>query len=500
MRIIKTHELTEARLASLSQTDTLWVYNGLDCCVTEEVLGVLLAEIDDVALNTYNFSSSLMGPVMEMNMRGLRVDVTRRDQVVKDFSADVERMTENLQRIIRDGVGMPDKFNPASPQQVGNLLYDVLKLPEVKKRNQKGIYVRTSDEDALNKCGDKYVIARPIVAHILAIRMLSKRVSTLITDTDEDGRMRTNFNIGGTNTGRLSSSLGDFGAGGNLQNWEDKLRSIFIPDEGMEFGNIDLAQADARNVGAICWNLFVESHGEEWAGRYLNACESGDLHVAVCKMCWPGLGWTGDVKRDRAIAEQKFYRHLSYRDSSKKLGHGTNYRLTPRSAQTKTQIPAAVVEGFQGVYFKAFPAIPEWHTSTINELLVYGHLTTPFFGRRRYFMGRRSDDDTQREAIAYKPQSMTADEIDTAMLKLWRTRRTQILLQLHDALFFQYPREQRDEVMPIALEACRTRIPLARGREFIVPPDAQIGMNWGKRKEKKDGTVENPNGLDNWRG
>jgi len=77
---------------------------------------------------------------------------------------------------------------------------------------------------------EAYLIARPIVGHIKAMRDLGKKVSVLKTEIDPDGRIRTSYNIGGTTTGRLSSSFSEFGTGTNLQNIEESLRSVFIAD------------------------------------------------------------------------------------------------------------------------------------------------------------------------------------------------------------------------------------------------------------------------------
>src|SRR6516165_6883191 len=85
-----------------------------------------------------------------------------------------------------------------------------------------------------------------------------------------------------------ASLLSDFGTGTNLQNIEDRLRSVFVADKGMKFAYVDLEQAESRLVGAIEWNLFRD-------GTYLDACESGDLHTSVCRLAWgSAVNWTGD--------------------------------------------------------------------------------------------------------------------------------------------------------------------------------------------------------------
>src|SRR5215467_12315958 len=97
----------------------------------------------------------------------------------------------------------------------------------------------------------------------------------LKTEIDHDGRMRTSYNIAGTNSGRFSSSLSEFGTGGNLQNIEEGLRSVFIADDGMKLANFDAEQGESRIVGAIEWCLFHD-------GKYLDVCESEDIHTIVC--------------------------------------------------------------------------------------------------------------------------------------------------------------------------------------------------------------------------
>src|SRR5438093_12127542 len=114
----------------------------------------------------------------------------------------------------------------------------------------------------------------------------------LKTEIDPDGRIRTSYNIGGTTTGRLSSSFSEFGTGTNLQNIEEFLRSIFIADEGYKLAYFDAEQGESRCVGWIDWNLFKE-------GRYMDACEIADIHTSIAQRCWPRRSATGDLKSDK---------------------------------------------------------------------------------------------------------------------------------------------------------------------------------------------------------
>lgn len=117
------------------------------------------------------------------------------------------------------------------------------------------------------------------------------------------------------------------------------------------------------------------------------------------------------------------------------------------------------------------------------------------FGRRRRFFGRSFEDTTLREAIAYEPQSMTADEIDMGLLKVWRANRVRPLVQVHDSVLFMFREEEQDEIIPWLLETMRTKLVLEHGREFVVPTEAKVGWNWGDFNE-----VSNPDGLVKWKG
>lgn len=505
-RIIQTADLQPYQQFDQDTQD--WIYNGLDCCLTEEILRATLPQLDDVTTPTYEFSKSLQAPILEMMMRGVLVNQNTKFRIMQKFEKQLAQLEHQLDRIVQEGIGVT--LNWRSPKQLGQLLYDVMQLPEQKKRNTNGIWARTTDREALENL-EQYFIAEPIVHHLLLLRDIGKALGFLRTGIDPDGRMRTNFNIAGTNTGRLASSMSDYGTGTNLQNVSRDLRQVFCADPGWKFANLDLEQADSRNLGALCWELFVDALGPEEAGKYLDACEGGDLHTFVCKMCNPQLPWGEGSDRD--IADTIFYRDKSYRDGSKVLGHGSNYLGTPPTMAKHTKFPRHLIEAFQRSYFGAFPAIPRYHDYVRGQLKDFAFLTT-LFGRRRFFFGRPDNAATVREAVAYGPQSMTADEIDTGILKLWRANRVQLLIQVHDSILFQYREEEEDEILPWALETLKAPLVLKHGRDFVVPTEAKVGWNWGDRsdwterdflagkcKESDVGTCkENPDGLKKWKG
>lgn len=473
MRIIHTDKQTPEMIPT--QTERDWVYNGLDCAVTLECLDVLLPQLDAETSRTYDFSREMQGPIIEMNMRGVLVDKARRSEVTEEYHETIDRLQEQLQRIVGEAYDMWE-FNAGSTKDLAELFFNRMQIPAIRRRGRVSV-----DRNALEKL-NVYTVARPIVSHILAIRDIAKKLSFLKTAIDADGRMRTAYNIAGTSTGRLSSSYSEFGTGGNLQNVEDLLRQILIPDPGYKFAKFDAKSGESFCVGAKEWNLFRD-------GRYLDACESGDPHTATARICWPKLPWTGDLKRDKAIAESPYYRHYTYRFMCKKLGHGSNYGGFAETLSAQAKLPIQVVQDFQPKYFTAFPAHLEWQQWVENELVTKGVLVS-LTGRKRWFMGRRTDPDTKREAIAYDPQCSLSEIVNRALIRLWRLRLAVIVFQDHDALTFMYPAEQEDEIVPQIWAELSEDWPLQGGRAMRIPYDCKVGWNKGEFDETK-----NPFGL-----
>ena len=434
----------------------------------------------EVTAATYRFSRDLQGPILEMNTRGLRVDLWRRDEVLADYRTKMVTLEQQLDALVRDGISFSEwraTSSWRSNKDMCQLLYDKLGLPVQRKRRPDGFSGPTADRDALENL-ECYMLAEPIIKHVFALRDLGKKVSFLQTAVDPDGRLRTSFNIAGTTTGRLASSYSDFGTGTNLQNVENLLRSVFVADPGMKFCNIDLEQGDSRGVGAIHWNLFRDS-------RYLDACESGDLHTEVARGAFRHLSWTNNASDDRAIADQHFYRSFTYRDAAKRLGHGTNYQGQADKMSRATHIPITHIKSFQQNYLEKFPAFPLWWR-WVQEALRDTRQITTILGRQRHFLGDWKDAETIRQAVAYEPQSITADTIDRGLLSLWRANRVQMLLQVHDSVLFQFPEHLEHEVVPWALAQIQQEVALKGGRTFVIPGDAKCGWNWSDDRSDPD--------------
>ena len=457
MRIIRTDQ---DDILALPQWDREQIYNGLDVLITHDVHSAIAPQLDATTSATYDFSRALQGPVLEMGIRGVLVDQARRLEVINLFADQIDQIETRLAKLVRDGFDLP-VFNWRSPRDLAHLFYTVIGIRPIIRQGRP-----TVDLGAREKIAT-YPVATALISHINVLADLGKKLSTLQTEIDPDGRIRTSYNIAGTNTGRFSSSLSEFGTGGNLQNIEESLRSIFVADPGWKFAKCDAKSGESYAVGAIEWNLFGD-------GTYLDAVESGDVHTTVARMVWPELGWTGITGTDKDLAERPYYRGHSYRFMCKKLGHGSNYGGKPATLAAQSRIESAVVEEFQDKYFAAFPAHRRWQAAVDDQLRRLGYLVS-LTGRKRWFFGRRNDPSTLREAIAYDPQCSLADIVNRTMLSIWRQRIALIVMHDHDALTFMYREKDEPYVIPKLQAALVVPVPLSQNRVLKIPYDVETG-------------------------
>lgn len=450
---------------------TLWHYNALDCCVTFEVAQQLIPK----ANKAYDMSMRMHGPALDMMLRGILVDTNYRNQVMEELRTARKRVKHVLDTLAQAVWDQP--LNHNSPQQLRKFFYDVMRLPRQKSYNRTyGERRETTNRDALEKL-QGFRTAKPIINAILRLREIDKSLSVLRSGIDSDQRMRTSYNVCGTETWRWSSSENVFGTGSNLQNITGRLRRIFVARPGWKLAYIDLEQAESRAVAYLSGDR-----------SYIKACESGDLHTTVATMVWPELAWTGKAAEDRKVADQIFYREFSYRDMAKRGGHGTNYYGTPRTMASFLKVETRVMERFQQAYFKAFPGIRKWHHAVARELQTTRQLTTPF-GLTRTFWGRPNDDNTLREAIAFVPQSTIACYLNEAMWRVWNlyTPRVRLLGQVHDAILIEYQEGDKEAVRDV--QGWMSFAHKIHGRPMSIPTDVAVGWNWDYANDV------NPDGL-----
>lgn len=519
-KLLRTDDL-EANL-KLGHQLSEWRYNGLDSCITLEVFDAIRPQLDEVTRPIYAKAIALQAPVLEMEVRGIRVDNDHRKSVEAELQRNLDYIQEALTEILVEGCGLLSsevswtkrekrqdvtKYWWNSNARLIKFFYETLGFTPIRFRGSP-----TVNRDALEKLRANFFI-EPICSHILAIRDLNKSLGVLRTSVDRDGRIRFTIGIAGTDTGRTSSYASASGSGTNLQNITEELRQIFVADPGKKLAYIDRAQIQSRAVGAICWNLFHD-------GTYLDFCESGDLHTGVCMMTWPDKDWklrglpalekgSEAYLHNRALANLLFYRVDSYRQASKKLGHATNFLGKAPEISRQIRIPQSLIEEFQKSYLGfAFPSIAEWHKWLAIKLIRDGCITT-LTGRRRWFFGRRWEHETVKKAAAYEPQDVEAYINQTGMLQLWQAKTTakrtdplssiDILVPVHDAILIQYDEKHEDEIIARSLEIMKVPVPLMYDRVLEVPCDVQVGWNWRHAKNDKKELV-NPDGLIDYAG
>lgn len=460
MKSIETDNLP-AMDATLQQL----VYNGLD--------GMLTMEVDAAIPHTptYEFERSLLPLALTLMQRGIRIDQGKRDSMAEHLRQRLAKVQRGFDFLCWEVLGC--KVNPRSYPQMQDLLYKKLLLPEVisSKKGEKKI---STDRDALERLGRDYVRARPFAEHLLRIRDLEKTLDALTKHLSPSGRWHANFNIAGTDTGRWSSSSHPFGWGSNLQNIDDYVRRIFVPDEGHIFFNCDQQGAEARVVGYLA--------GDD---AYIKAVESGDVHTMVAAMVF-------GFEPKRELADRKYYREMSFRDIAKRAAHGSNYGGTAHTIARVLKVETQIIEEFQRKYFKTFPNIYKWQVWVQQQVQSKRFLVTPF-GRRRNFWDNPKDDATIRAAIAFVPQSTVGDLTSRGLLALHALPHVQVLNNIHDAAFGQIPLHMKEELLPLIVKTLTFPLQVTdiwgKNREMLIPWESQTGMNWGKRKK------DNPDGL-----
>ena len=481
---------------SLSDMDNHNVYCGLDSCVTLEVHGKIFPQLDEDTKIIYAFERALQAPILEIMLRGLLTDPFEVARLLKIYETRRERIHSIIQRYAT--VVWEGPLNPASPKQLIEFFYETMNVPKVYIFD-KGKKRLSTNRESMEKI-QQYRYARPIATAVLAYRDMAKKIGVLKSGVDKDHRMRFSYNIGGTNTGRLSANKNVKGGGTNAQNITDELRRIFVADEGKKFAYLDLEQAESYFTAYVS--------GDE---AYINACESDDLHVSVAKDIWPDLDWSsGDNYNpvaDKETAEQKFFRHWSYRDLAKRGGHLTNYLGQPQSNAESLHISVDVMKHFHKTYLTKFSGIKRMHTDVARELQTVSCITTPL-GRKRLFFGRNYADDVLRKGVAYRPQSGVGDILNLGMWRVWKHMRgdVDLLGQLHDAILIQYdddPAAERRviaraiDLMTIPVMVTDIRLRGAETREMTIPVDVSVGWNWAKADRD---LKTNPDGLLNYKG
>ena len=413
----------------------LWYYNAKDTLTTLRLVPPMLdALVEADSMETYRHSISLVEPVLCMEISGVRIDPNARDRLKRDLSTkEKESLT-----YIHESLGFP--LNPKSNPLMKALFYHDLKVRQRVSRKTKK---PTLDDAALRSIAKEKAALRPLIEAILTYRSAGTlRANAIDPEPDERGRQHTSYNIGGTETGRFSSSSDVFGRGLNLQNQHISIRPIYLPEEGQLMMACDLDRADAQ---VVAW----EAGDDELKQMFR---EGVDIHTENAKV----LG----VSRDLA----------------KRGAHATNYGCSARTLGSSLGITTHEAQKFIDRWMDAHPAIRRWHERVTEQIETKHYLRTPF-GRRRYYFDRMSDQ-LINQALAYVPQSAVADVICIGMRRVYTDLpEVRVLLQVHDEVVLSIPDETWVEKVKQKL-----LVEIPYEDPLIIPVGGIVGKNWGELK------------------
>lgn len=431
--------------------DQLWEYNCRDCSYTWECDEETAAAVGRLGMGHLSARRhEHMRCALEAMFRGVRVDKATRSR----FSEELGKALREREAYLEAVTGHP--LNPRSPAQLSRFFYDDLKLPPIfNRKNRNPDRKPSTDAEALGKFLLKDPALAPIINRLEECRSIGVFKSTFVDATlDVDSRLRCSYNICGTETFRLSSSENAFGSGTNLQNvptGDEELdlpnvRKIFVPDSGMICFDMDLDRADLQ---VVVWEADDEELRE--------ALRSGeDIHTLNAK--------TLGISRPLA----------------KRWVHGTNYGGQARTMAVGCGITVHQAERMRKRWFEAHPGILAWHTRT-QEQLHRSRTVRNAFGYRRVYFDR--PDGLLPEALAWVPQSTVAIVINEVW-SLIRARfpEVQVLLQVHDSLFGQYP-AHKHEYYSQALPALAREVVIPYAKPLVIPAGINTSpISWGHCK------------------
>jgi len=435
--------------------DQLWVYNCKDAVITYEVDTVEQRNVDLMGLReVHDFQQKLFWPVLRTMNRGIRVDHAKR----AEFAMTLFNEIAQRETWLNDALGFP--VNIKSPKQMKELFYEQFAQRPITSRKTGTI---TCDDEALGKIADREPLLKPVVRKIQELRSLGVFLSTFINaPLDIDGRMRCSFNIAGTETYRFSSSTNAFGTGLNLQNipkggGNDELelpnvRSLFIPDSGCTFFDIDLSSADLR---IVVW----EADEPEMKAMLR---EGLDPYTEVAK----------EFYHDPSLSKKDPRRQLF-----KAFCHGTNYLGTAKGLAERLGLSVSEAEKTQKWYFSKFPRIKRWQDD-LKDQVTKRRMVENVFGYRCYFFDR-IEGTIFNQAAAWIPQSTVACLINRAYVEIDRTMpEVEILLQVHDSLAGQFPTNGGEQTAARIVQAAEIALPYSD--PLIIPIGIKTSTrSWG---------------------
>ena len=422
-----------------------------DADVTLKLKNVLEKELKENGAERlfYDIEMPLVPVLVNIERNGVLLDT----EALKQSSAHFTEQMERIEKEIYDLAG--ETFNIASPKQVGEVLFDKLKIVEKAKKTKTGQYV--TSEEVLESLRHKH----PVVEKILEHRGLKKLLGTYIDALPQlinprTGRVHTSFNQTVTATGRLSSS------NPNLQNIPirdengKEIRKAFIPDEGCLFFSADYSQIELRIMAHL-------SEDKNMIDAFLS---NHDIHAATAAKVYKI-----DLKNVDSDMRRK----------AKTANFGIIYGISVFGLAERMNVERKEAKELIDGYFETYPGVKAYMDQSIRVAQEKGYVET-IFHRKRFLPDINSRNAVvrgyaERNAINAPIQGSAADIIKVAMARIYQRFRAEgikakMILQVHDELNFSVPIDEKERVEEIVIEE------MEKAYRMHVPLKADCG--WGK--------------------
>lgn len=428
-------------------------YAAEDADVTFRLKQILEKELKAYNLEKlfYEIEMPLMNVLADMEHTGVRLDVG----ALRQSSVILTNEMLNLEKEIHKIAGY--EFNVSSPMQVGEILFDRLKLDDKAKKTKTGQF--STSEDILEKMQSKH----PIIGKILEYRGLRKLLSTYIDALPQlistvTGKVHTSYNQTVAATGRLSST------NPNLQNIPirdaqgKEIRKAFIPDVDSVFLSVDYSQIELRIMAHLSSDA-----------NMLEAFNSGlDIHTATAAKIYkiPLEEVTSDMRR-----------------KAKTANFGIIYGISVFGLSDRLAIPKAEAKELIDGYFVTYPEVKKYMDNAIQIAKEMGYVET-LFGRKRFLPDINSQNSivrgfAERNAINAPIQGTAADIIKIAMVRIQNrlekeNLKAKMTMQVHDELNFTVPNAEIEVVKKVVVEEMENAIQL----KVPLIADCGSGNNW----------------------
>lgn len=427
-------------------------YAGEDADITLQLAAIFKTKLEnDTAKVLKDIETPLVQVLARMEMEGINLDREALGKLSKELEADIAR----LDREIHDLAGNDD-FNIASPRQLGEVLFGDLKLIDKPKKTKSGQY--STSEDILQEIAKEHPIAQKILDYRQSVKLKSTYVDALPEMVSpHTGRLHTSFNQAVAATGRLSSN------NPNLQNIPIRtergreVRKAFIPrDADHVILAADYSQIELRLIAEL-------SEEKTMMEAFING---EDIHAATAAKVF-------GVELEEVTREM--------RSNAKTVNFGIIYGVSAFGLSQQTSLSRTEASDIIKSYFRTYPGIRDYIESQKELAREQGFVET-MLGRRRYLKDINSRNavvrgHAERNAVNAPIQGSAADIIKIAMIKIDQAlaeHKTRMLLQVHDELVFDAPKDELEMITPIITDlmqnAVETKVPLV--------VESGFGNNW----------------------